>query len=281
MSRNLPEFPNLEHLKKQAKVLLRELQRRNPATKLAEAQHAIAQDHGFASWSALKAHVESLPPAPATVLADAALRALDGAALHAGKQFWRYTEKARTALFFSRYEASRYASSQIEPEHVLLGLIREGQDFTARLFDRSRLSLKTVRTELEGQLQEHAPTRKEEPASAEAMFHALMSRPGDLATTQKLVDEISNEGRLGVGRTTDFNSAATGVIPLGPNTKRVLQYAAEEADRLRHTDLGTPHLLLGLLSLEDSVAASILTEKGMRLDEVRNDVVQVLSEEPI
>ena len=67
--------------------------------------------------------------------------------------------------------------------------------------------------------------------------------------------------------------------PLSPS-KRVLQYTAEEADRLRHSDIGTPHLLLGVLSVGDSVPASILTEKGMRLDKVRDDVVYLLSEEP-
>jgi hypothetical protein len=62
MSRHLPPHPNLEHLKKQAKELLHELQQqRDPAVKLADAQHAIAREYGFASWPKLKAHVEALP----------------------------------------------------------------------------------------------------------------------------------------------------------------------------------------------------------------------------
>ena len=60
MYRNLPPHPNLEHLKKQAKTLLHELQQGNPALKLADAQLAIAREYGFASWPKLKAHVESL-----------------------------------------------------------------------------------------------------------------------------------------------------------------------------------------------------------------------------
>jgi hypothetical protein len=58
MSRDLPAFPNLDHLKKQAKVLLRELRRRTRSAKLADAQHAIAREYGFPNWSKLKAHVE-------------------------------------------------------------------------------------------------------------------------------------------------------------------------------------------------------------------------------
>ena len=55
MSRELPEYPSLEHLKKQAKDLLHA----GRATKLAEAQRLVAQDYGFQSWAKLKAHVES------------------------------------------------------------------------------------------------------------------------------------------------------------------------------------------------------------------------------
>ena len=57
MSRNLPPHPNLEHLKKQAKDLLHELQQSDPALKLADAQHALAREYGFASWPKLKVYV--------------------------------------------------------------------------------------------------------------------------------------------------------------------------------------------------------------------------------
>jgi hypothetical protein len=60
MSRVLPEHPNLEHLRKQAKQRLLELQKQNPESKLADAQHAIAREYGFASWPRLKVHVESI-----------------------------------------------------------------------------------------------------------------------------------------------------------------------------------------------------------------------------
>lgn len=60
MSRSLPPHPNLTHLKKQAKDLLRDLKQQNPALKLADAQHALAREYGFASWPKLKVHVEAL-----------------------------------------------------------------------------------------------------------------------------------------------------------------------------------------------------------------------------
>jgi ATP-dependent Clp protease ATP-binding subunit ClpC len=81
------------------------------------------------------------------------------------------------------------------------------------------------------------------------------------------------------GRTVFREKVATSVeIPFSADTKRVLQFAADEADRLLHTYIGTEHLLLGLLREERSVAASILYEKGMRLASVREDIVQLLNE---
>jgi hypothetical protein len=75
MSLELPPRPNLEHLKKQAKDRLGELQRQTPSAQLADAQHVLAREYGFASWPKLKAHVESTaaapPPAPVHPLAGA------------------------------------------------------------------------------------------------------------------------------------------------------------------------------------------------------------------
>jgi hypothetical protein len=50
--------------------------------------------------------------------------------------FERYTEKARRAIFFARYEASRYGSAHIETEHLLLGLLREDKQFAGELRGR-------------------------------------------------------------------------------------------------------------------------------------------------
>ncbi len=81
------------------------------------------------------------------------------------------------------------------------------------------------------------------------------------------------------GRTVFREKVSTSVeIPFSGETKRVLQYAAEEADRLLHNYIGTEHLLLGILREERSVAATILNEKGMRLNTVREDIVQLLNE---
>jgi hypothetical protein len=64
MSRQLPEKPSLEFLKKQAKELLRSM----PQSKLADAQRQLANEYGFPSWAKLKSHVESLRLSPFELL---------------------------------------------------------------------------------------------------------------------------------------------------------------------------------------------------------------------
>jgi ATP-dependent Clp protease ATP-binding subunit ClpC len=64
--------------------------------------------------------------------------------------FERYTEEARRSLFFSRYEASELGSISIEPEHLLLGLIRLDQGLPSRIFARSHLSVEAIRKGIEG-----------------------------------------------------------------------------------------------------------------------------------
>ena len=81
------------------------------------------------------------------------------------------------------------------------------------------------------------------------------------------------------GRTVFREKVSTSVeIPFSGETKRLLQFAAEEADRLLHNYIGTEHLLLGILREERSIAASILMEKGMRLSSVREHIVALLNE---
>ncbi len=69
-------------------------------------------------------------------------------------------------------------------------------------------------------------------------------------------------------------------IPFNQETRSALIYAAEEADRLRHHDIGPEHLLLGLLREERSVAGAILTTRGLRLDDARDQIVKFIAERP-
>ena len=72
--------------------------------------------------------------------------------------------------------------------------------------------------------------------------------------------------------TTIREQAPTSVdLPLSDEFKRILAYAAEEAERLAHNHIGTEHLFLGLLREEKCFAAEILHEQGLRLASVREE----------
>jgi ATP-dependent Clp protease ATP-binding subunit ClpC len=136
--------------------------------------------------------------------------------------FERYTENARRALFFARYEASELGDMEIRAEHLLLGLARDKPTTGApRLLAGRGISLEDIRREIV----KRAARREKVSTSVE--------------------------------------------IPFNAETKRILQYGAEEADRLAHAHIGTEHLLLGILREEKSETARILIERGLHLTDAR------------
>ena len=148
MSRDLPPRPDLEHLKKQAKALLRELRRRDANASLADALHALARDYGFASWPKLKAHVES------AFLSAPKLRSSEGgsrisesspATSSTAPLFPRFTEAAKRTLFFSRYEAVSLGRLEIAPEHLLLAVIRGAGGATRAMFQTAGIAIDDAR----------------------------------------------------------------------------------------------------------------------------------------
>ena len=67
-----------------------------------------------------------------------------------------------------------------------------------------------------------------------------------------------------------------GRLPQTPRAKKVIEYAIEEARMLNHNYVGTEHLLLGLLREQDGVAAQVLMNLGLKLEEVREEVLNLL-----
>lgn len=135
--------------------------------------------------------------------------------------FERYTESARRALFFARYEVCQLGARKIETEHLLLGVSRAARGVVARVLEEADLSTETLRREIAG-----------------------------MTTTR---------GRI----------SASVEIPFSESTKRTLQFAVEEADRLTHRYIGVEHLLLGILRENDAVAAPLLASHGVKLGDVR------------
>src|SRR5512145_2324869 len=109
------------------------------------------------------------------------------------RMFEKFTEKAKRILFLARYEASQQGAKQIGTEHILLGLLKEGEDTTRELFTRANVSMDLLQAELE----RRNPSREKLSTSVE--------------------------------------------IPFSEETKKVLQFAEEEAERLMHPHIGTEH----------------------------------------
>jgi ATP-dependent Clp protease ATP-binding subunit ClpA len=137
--------------------------------------------------------------------------------------FERYTQKARRAIFFARYEASQYGSTSIDTEHLLLGLVREDPILADRFLGQPNAE-EGIRSEIES----HIPIRERISTSVE--------------------------------------------LPLSLECNKILNLAAEESDRLGHRHIGTEHLLLGLLRMENSFAGKILLARGVEIAAVREQL---------
>ena len=144
--------------------------------------------------------------------------------------FEKYNEKARRALFFARYEASKLGSRVIETEHILLGVLREGEEAVMELLRRVGVRAADLRRSIEDD--------------------------------RVFVERIS----------------ATAELPLSEESKKVLAFAGHEAEGLGVDSVGSEHLLVGLLRVEDSLAARVMRENGMDLTEVREQLHKVTEE---
>jgi ATP-dependent Clp protease ATP-binding subunit ClpC len=144
--------------------------------------------------------------------------------------FEKYNEKARRALFFARYEASKLGSRVIESEHILLGVLREGEETVTDLLERFDIKPDELRREIEG----------------ERVF----------------VERISS----------------TAELPLSEESKKVLAYASHEAESMVHEAVGSEHLLIGILRVENCSAMRLLDQHGMHLVAVREQVNSIAKE---
>jgi len=144
--------------------------------------------------------------------------------LETSPMFEKYNEKARRALFFARYEASKLGSRVIESEHVLLGILREGEETVMALLGRFQVKPDDVRRRIEG-------------------------------------DRIFQE-----------RVSSTAELPLSEETKKILAYAAHEAEGMLHQAVGSEHLLIGILRVDGCQALHILAEFGIDVHGAREEV---------
>jgi ATP-dependent Clp protease ATP-binding subunit ClpC len=110
--------------------------------------------------------------------------------------FERYTEKARRAIFFARYEASQFGSSYIEPEHILLGILREDKTLANRLIG-SHSGIESIR----GQIERQIPVRERVSTSVDLPLSQAAKRAMAYAAeeSERLRAEYISTGHLFLG----------------------------------------------------------------------------------
>ena len=141
---------------------------------------------------------------------------------------YNFTDRVRKVLAMAREEAVRLQHDYVGTEHILLGLIREGEGVAAEV---------------------------------------LRNLAADLDELLRLVEENIRPGKA---------TTPIGELPYTTRAKKVLEYAMAESRELNHSYVGTEHLLLGLLREERGLAAKVLGELGIGLDEARAEMLKLL-----
>src|SRR5680860_8908 len=145
---------------------------------------------------------------------------------------YNFTDRVRKVLAMAREEAIRLQHDYVGTEHILLGLIREGEGVAAAV---------------------------------------LMNLNVDLEQIHERIEESVKKGKATI---------ALGELPYTTRAKKVLEFAMAEARELNHSYVGTEHLLLGLLREEKGIAAEVLNQLGVTLDEARGQTLKLLGSEP-
>jgi ATP-dependent Clp protease ATP-binding subunit ClpC len=141
---------------------------------------------------------------------------------------YNFTDRVRKVLAMAREEAVRLQHDYVGTEHILLGLIREGDGVAAEV---------------------------------------LRNLAADLDDLLRLVEDNIRPGK---------SSTPIGELPYTTRAKKVLEYAMAEARELNHSYVGTEHLLLGLLREEKGLAAKVLGQLGIGIEEARAEMLKLL-----
>ena len=143
--------------------------------------------------------------------------------------FERFTARARNVITFAYEEANARRDDYLGTEHLLLGVLREGEGIGAKV---------------------------------------LVQQGVDIAVVRSEIDHLVGAG-AGKG---------SGKAPFTPRSKKTLELALHEAIRLGHNYIGTEHLVLGLLRVDDGLAAQILVDCfSVEIERVRGEIVAVLA----
>src|SRR5438132_10474796 len=142
-----------------------------------------------------------------------------------------------------------------------------------RFTDRARKVMQLANKEAQRLYHEHIGTEH-------ILLGLLKEGSGVAASTLKNLDIALAKIRQEVDKIVKAgpDKVTAGKLPQTPQVKRVIEYSIEEAHRLNHNYVGTEHLLLGLLREQEGVAAQVLRNLGLKLEDVREEVLNLLGD---
>jgi len=223
------------------------------------------------------------------------------------------TTLAKKVIEYSMEEARKLNHNYVGTEHLLLGLLREQEGVAAQVLMNLGLKLEEVRQVVhdllgtdsecdravvsqptQGDLhrrftdrarkvmqlanQEAQRFNHEYVGTEHQLLGLIKEGSGVAANVLKNLGMDLRKIRLEVEKLVQSgpDMVIMGQLPQTPRAKNVLVYAMEEARNLNHNYVGTEHILLGLLREQEGVAAQVLMNLGLRLEEVRAEVLNLL-----
>ena len=191
--------------------------------------------------------------------------------------FERFTTPARETVQRARDEAIAAHRRYIGTEHILIALLAADRGVAYGVLSSAGLTAETVR----------ADAMRLVPPTAEALgpadAEALRAIGIDLDAVIASVENTFGEGALRAPEDEPCRRRGLfrrGAAPTGtftgprfsPRAKKALELSLREALRRGDNHIGAEHILLGLIREGDGLAAKILTDAGLSLDELRNEV---------
>jgi len=196
--------------------------------------------------------------------------------------FERFTDRARDVIKGAQVEARELHHRYIGTEHILLALLGDSGGLAATVLRDAGVLPEQVRADVLAAV----GSRREPLGVADA--EALRAIGIDLDAVREKVEETFGEGALeppptyplrrrGIFRRVQQPpTPSAGHIPFSPRAKKVLELALREALHLKHKHIGTEHILLGLIREGEGLAAMVLTDAGLRLEDLRRHVLDAM-----
>jgi ATP-dependent Clp protease ATP-binding subunit ClpA len=180
--------------------------------------------------------------------------------------FERFTQDARQAVILAQEEARRLHHTFVGTEHLLLALLDQDGKPAAEALRAHGLEI----TDLRARILRYVGSGEEglDP-------EALATIGIDLDQVRRATEASFGQGALAP----KSRRRPSGHIPFSSRAKKVLELSLREALRLKHNHIGSGHILLGLIREGEGLAARVLVDAGVDLEDLRTDVNRRISTE--